>query len=35
MMAIREVDGMFNYLDPEYYGILMKRLRLKYRNQEE
>ena len=24
MMAIRDVDGMFNSLDPEYYDILMK-----------
>ncbi|XP_039822298.1 actin-related protein 2/3 complex subunit 5A-like [Panicum virgatum] len=26
MMAIRDVDGMFNSLDPEYYDILMKYL---------
>jgi actin related protein 2/3 complex, subunit 5 len=24
LMAIRDVDGMFNSLDPEYYDILMK-----------
>ncbi|CAD6258057.1 unnamed protein product [Miscanthus lutarioriparius] len=24
MMAIRDVDGLFNSLDPEYYDILMK-----------
>jgi len=24
MMAIRDVEGMFNSLDPEYYDILMK-----------
>jgi hypothetical protein len=24
MMAIRDVDAMFNSLDPEYYDILMK-----------
>jgi actin related protein 2/3 complex subunit 5 len=24
MMAIRDIDGMFNSLDPEYYDILMK-----------
>jgi actin related protein 2/3 complex subunit 5 len=24
MMAIRDVDGMLNSLDPEYYDILMK-----------
>ncbi|KAL0906606.1 hypothetical protein M5K25_025113 [Dendrobium thyrsiflorum] len=26
MMAIRDVDGMFSSLDPEYYDILMKYL---------
>jgi actin related protein 2/3 complex, subunit 5 len=24
MMAIRDIDGMFNSLDTEYYDILMK-----------
>ncbi|ONK73537.1 uncharacterized protein A4U43_C04F32660 [Asparagus officinalis] len=26
MMAIKDVDGMFSTLDPEYYDILMKYL---------
>ncbi|KAK6918639.1 Actin-related protein 2/3 complex subunit 5 [Dillenia turbinata] len=26
LMAIKDVDAMFNYLDPEYYDILMKYL---------
>ncbi|KAM0951389.1 hypothetical protein DsansV1_C03g0025041 [Dioscorea sansibarensis] len=26
LMAIKDLDGMFSYLDPEYYDILMKYL---------
>ncbi|KAI3905201.1 hypothetical protein MKX01_017447, partial [Papaver californicum] len=26
LMAIKDVDGMFSFLDPEYYDILMKYL---------
>ncbi|XP_058008274.1 actin-related protein 2/3 complex subunit 5A isoform X1 [Hevea brasiliensis] len=35
IMAIKDVDGMFSLLDPEYYDILMNTLKKKKKKKEE